>query len=369
MSLTICWFFALYQHRHEWKGATCKRFLKFDQMERDMTERQRVDLCAKSHSASLTALLALIALFGAGQTSAAPLPADLATRISANVNTVNASGALTYTVTVSNLAQYKRVCTIDPNTHRRECEIDVNSLDATGVAVDITLPSGMAIAGQVSADSGLNCSVGGTVVHCSNGTILAEDAARITVPARAPNTGGTVTVTALADPNNAITERKKTNNSARVTVTVRPPQNTNLPDLFAVANSPQSTFDGKAPVDFNVRIYNGGPVDASNVSLEYFAVYPSVLSTPSFPLGSNVNCSFITDPASGTFIGVRCTGVNVPAYNAVLMQVRMIPSNTAAHPLPPGTNYGMYGTLDPGNAIAELNERNNLFNAGVLVAP
>lgn len=333
-----------------------------------MTERQGSTVMLRLQL--LRAVLALTVLFGAGQAAAAPALADLTTRISANVGTVNAAGALTYTVTVSNLAQYKRVCTIDPGTRRRVCEPEVNSLDATGVVVEVSLPTGMT-ARQISADSGLGCGVQtsgtGTLVSCSNGTILAEDAARITVQVRAPNTGGTVTVTAVADPGNAINERKETNNRASVAVTVRPPVNTNLPDLFAVASSPQATFDGRAAVDFNVRIYNWGPVDASNVSLEYFAVSPSVLGTPSFPLGSNVTCNFIPHPTSGVFIGVRCTGVYVPAYNSVLMQLRMIPSNTAANPLPVGTNYVMYGTLDPGNAIMELNETNNLFNAGVLV--
>ena len=41
--------------------------------------------------------------------------------------------------------------------------------------------------------------------------------------------------------------------------------------------------------------------------------------------------------------------------------------NTAVNPLPAGTNYVMFGTLDPDGTLLELNELNNLFNGGVLV--
>ena len=105
-----------------------------------------------------------------------------------------------------------------------------NSLNATGVVVEVRLPMGMTAASP-TGDSGFGCAVlnSGTLVRCSNGSILAEDAGRITVPARAPNVGGAVTVTAVADPGNAIAERNEGNDSASVAVTVRPPVNTNLP--------------------------------------------------------------------------------------------------------------------------------------------
>ena len=318
----------------------------------------------------LRATLALAAtLCAAGHAAAAPALADLSTTITANIGTVNAAGAVTYTVIVANPAQYKRVCVIDPYTHRPVCEMVPNSLNATGVVVDVNLPTGMT-ATNPAGDSGFGCMVlnGGTLVRCSNGSILAEDAGRITVPARAPNVGGAVTVTAVADPGNAIAERNESNNSASVAVTVRPPVNTNLPDLFATVSSPQASFDGKTAVDFDVRIYNWGPVDAPNVTLEYRALYPSVLGTPSFtPYNGSITCPFIVG-SGGDFVGVRCNSLYVPAYNSVLMKVRMIPRNTAANPLPVGTNYVMFGTLDPDSTLLELNELNNLFNGGVLVA-
>ena len=321
----------------------------------------------------LRAGFALALAYGAaGQAAAAPALADLSTTITANLGTVNATGAVTYTVVIANPAQYKRVCAIDPDTHRPACEMVVNSLGASAVVVEVRLPTGMTAANP-TGDSGFGCAVlnGGTLVRCSNGSIAAEDAGRISVPARAPNVGGAVTVTAVADPGNAIAERNEGNNSASVALTVRPPVNTNLPDLFAIVSSAQASFDGRNPVDFDVRIYNFGPVDAPNVTLEYRALYPSVVGTPSFlPYNGAISCPFIVG-ADGFFDGVRCNNLYVPAYNSVLMKLRMIPRGTVGHalPLPPGTNYVVYGTLDPDNTLLELNEINNLFNGGVLVKP
>lgn len=320
--------------------------------------------------AFLRAAVALAAACGAAlPAAAAPSAADLVTTISANTGTVNASSPVSYNVTVSNPATYRRVCELDPETHKPVCEMVPNSLDATGVTVDINLGGGLVATGG-SGDSGFACTVlSGSLVRCINGRIFAEDAGHITVTARSPNAGGSVTTTAVADPANTIAERSETNNIASVAVTVRPPVNTNLPDLLAFVSSAQTTFNGRDTVEFDVRIYNLGPVDAPNVSLEYRSVFPSVHGTPSFtPYNGSITCPFIVG-SNGLYAGVRCNGLYVPANNSVLMKVRMAPFSPWSNPLPPGTNYGMYGMLDPDNVLLELSETNNMFNRGVLVQP
>lgn len=314
------------------------------------------------------AALALATACAAASPAAAALsPADLVTTISANTGTVNASSAVSYFVTVSNPALLKRVCALDPDTHRPVCEMVPNSLNALGVTVDINLAGGQVATGG-SGDSGFSCSVlSATLLRCFNGNIAAEDAGHITVTARSSNAGGTISTSAMADPGNTIAERSETNNGASVAVTVRPPVNTNLPDLFATVSTAQSTFNGRTPVDFDVRIYNLGPVDAINATLEYRAVFQSEISTPSFsPSNPNIVCPFIVGNG-GLFTGVRCNGLFVPANSSILMRVRMIPFWNP--PLQAGTNYVMYGTLDPDGVMQELNESNNLFNRGVLVMP
>lgn len=318
----------------------------------------------------LRAALALAATCAATfPAAAAPSAADLVTTISANTGTVNAASPLSVNVTVSNPATYRRVCAIDPDTHRPVCEMVPNSLNATGVTVDISLGGGLVATGG-SGDSGFSCQVlNAALVRCFNGSIAAEDAGHLTVTARSPNAGGTVTTTAVADPGNTIAERSETNNSASVAVTVRPPVNTNLPDLLATVSSAQPTFNGRDTVEFDVRIYNMGPVDASNVTLEYRSVFQSVHGTPAFtPASASISCPFIVG-SNGLFAGVRCNGLFVPAFNSVLMKVRMAPFAPWSNPLPAGTNYVMFGTLDPDGVLMELSETNNLFNRGVLVQP
>jgi len=296
----------------------------------------------------------------------AQVNADLSTTISANVTTVAANGNLTVTVTVANLPQYKQVCTFDPDTHRKVCEPVLNSANASGVVVDISWTGGATLSMPAVGDSGLNCQpISDAVVRCTGGFIAAGDAARITIPLRAPNAGGALSVTAVADPANAIAERSETNNGAGVAVTVRPPPNPNLADLTAYAYPLQSTTDGKQPVEFNVVINNAGPVDAYNVSVDYFVRVKSELATPIFSGDTAFDWEPIWDPLHTYWVGIRVTKVFIRAWGSVTMKVRAIPFWPPLQPN--GATYPLTGQLDPLGLVQELNEDNNGFGTGVLV--
>jgi hypothetical protein len=308
---------------------------------------------------TLRAALALAVAGAAAAPALALQNADLKTTMTANVATVAAGGSLTYAVTIANLAAYRSVCVFDPELRRRVCEPVVDSPAVTGVVVDIAFSSAPSGTPAVSGDSGFgSClQLGATQFRCQGATIQPEDAAHISVQLHAPNAGGTFTVSAQASAP-AVTERSTTNNGASVAVTVLPPPNTNLPDLFAIVYGP-STFDGVKAVDFQVRIYNQGPVDAVNASLEYHSISAASMGTPQFVGGGSPSCTFYF--TWNGLPGLQCSGLNVPAYNSVLMNLRMAPGPF----LPTGSVFGFLGMLDPNYTTQELNEQNNLYS-GIL---
>ena len=315
---------------------------------------------------ALRNLRAAIALTVASAASAPALAlqnADLKTTIAANVATVAAGGSLTYVVTVANTAAYRPFCVFDPYLKRPVCEQVVDSPTVTGVVVDFTFSSTPSATPAVSGDSGFGTclQLGATQFRCQGATIQPEDAARISVQLKAPNVGGIFSVSASASAP-GVTERSTTNNDASVAVTVLPPPNTNLPDLFAVVYGPK-TFDGVKALDFEVRIYNHGPVDAVNASLEYHAISAASMGTPQFVGAGNPSCTFYS--TWNGLPGLQCSGLYVPAFNSVLMNVRMAPGPLLRY----GSVFGFLGMLDPNNTIQELSEPNNLYSGIVTVMP
>jgi hypothetical protein len=310
---------------------------------------------------TLRALLALAVAGAAAAPALALQNADLKTTMTSNVSTVAAGGSIGYAVTVANLAAYRSVCTFDPDLRRKVCEPVVDSPAVTGVVVDITLSATPTGTPAVSGDSGFGTclKLSATQYRCQGATIQPEDAAHISVQLNAPNAGGTFTVSAQASAP-GVTERSTTNNGASVVVNVLPPPNTNLPDLFAIVSGP-STFDGVTALDFQVRIYNQGPVDAVNASLEYHAISAASMGTPQFVGAGNPTCSFYF--TWNGLPGLQCSGLYVPAYNSVVMNVRMAPGPF----LPNGSIFGFLGTLDPNNTMQELSEQNNLYSRIVTV--
>lgn len=163
----------------------------------------------------------LLGLLGASAGPAyAALAADLALSMSASPTTVAAQGTITYTITVSNIDKLSLVCSFDPVTRRRVCDL-VDSADANGVRVVDAVPTTVK---SVSNTGNFACSASGNVVTCSGGTLVAGDSATITIQATAPNAAAALTNSASVSFAAAGTpERDMTNNSATTVVSVQAP--------------------------------------------------------------------------------------------------------------------------------------------------
>lgn len=304
----------------------------------------------------LLASLALLASPAFAQTQ----PADLTVTMNASASTVPASATVNYTVTVNNVATYVRVCTFDPDTRQRICEPTVNSANAQGVVLRVTLPAGVTQPSAPSGDSGFTCSTSGSIVTCANGSIMAEDSAHVTVPLRMPNAGATLTVGAVASM--AAAERSTTNNSAAVTTTVQPPPNPNLPDLNC-SISAVNTFDGLQPVDFTMYLRNLGPVTATNASMQMFS--PFTDGALNLVPAGGFSCWYVSGAKQP--MTIQCDGGTIPPYGSVTMSVRLYPSITGR--LPSGTAFPLTVTMDPHAAMVELSESNDSCVKSVIVSP
>jgi uncharacterized repeat protein (TIGR01451 family) len=138
--------------------------------------------------------------------------------------------AITYTLTVNN----------------------IGAANATGVKVVDTVPGG--ITGIAASGSSLfSCGVAVSTVTCTGGAVNAGQNATITITGTAPSSG-TLTNTAVVDPDNTITETHEDNNtSATVNTTVGGPPPAPLLDIKKTDNSPNSypwsTGAGPDPVN------------------------------------------------------------------------------------------------------------------------
>lgn len=309
------------------------------------------------------AAIAATAVFAA-TAHAALQPPDLSLTLTGSAGTVNASGQLSYSLTVKNTAVYGTICSFDPDTHRRVCEVEPVSANAAGVLVRAMLPAGVQVLG-VSGDSGFTCTTApsgsGTLATCANGFIYADDAGHITLQVKMPNAGGSFTTTAAADPLGAIAERNESNNNASITTAVNPPPNTNLPDLNCSETTPTSTFDGRSPVDFSVFLRNSGPVTATNVTLTFSTPYTNGLLGLS--VGNGFSCRYLSAPNQS--LQVQCDGGTIAAFGSAFMTVRISPDGQ----LPSGTPFTLATYMDPYNQIPDLYRPNNNCTKAVIVSP
>jgi hypothetical protein len=123
-------------------------------------------------------------------------------------------------LTVKNPAGVRKV--FDPAT--RSWVPELYSVPASNVTVRAQLPAGWTYAGA-QTDHGFACSVAGSVVTCSGGSIAGDDQARIIVMVTAP--AGPLDVRmplqATVDPNNAIAERSESNNTGTAILVIGDP--------------------------------------------------------------------------------------------------------------------------------------------------
>ncbi len=108
-------------------------------------------------------------------------------------------GTLTYTLTVTNVA---------------------GGVPATNIEVKDTLPSGFNFLSTGVSGGGFTASQSGDIVTFSGGSLADGESATLTITGSAPQEPGTLTNTAVVDPNNQIAERNEDNNTATAMTTV-----------------------------------------------------------------------------------------------------------------------------------------------------
>ncbi|WP_448573437.1 CARDB domain-containing protein [Trichothermofontia sp.] len=108
-------------------------------------------------------------------------------------------GTLTYTLTVTNVA---------------------GGVPATNIEVKDTLPSGFNFLSTGVSGGGFTASQSGDIVTFSGGSLADGESATLTITGSAPQEAGTLTNTAVVDPNNQIAERNEDNNTATAMTTV-----------------------------------------------------------------------------------------------------------------------------------------------------
>ncbi len=195
---------------------------------------------------------------------------DLSVYAYADASPVVTGAPLTYTVEVDNSG----------------------TLDATGVVLADTLPAGVAFQ---SASPG--CTQAAGVVTCILGDLAASDFAQVEIAVVAPASPGTIT------------------NSVEVTgdqADAYPDDNTTSIDIEVVAPSADLSiyqFDSADPVGtgdsvtYTVTVGNGGPLDATNVTM-----------TDTLPTGSTFVSATPTSGSCGEAAGIVTCGLGTVAY-------------------------------------------------------
>jgi hypothetical protein len=123
-----------------------------------------------------------------------------------------------------------------------------------------------------------------------------------------------------------------------------------LPNLLATMSG--SLVNYRA-AQFSVRIYNQGPVAATNVELLFQTNVPA--GWQSLVTNGGFVCHSLVEYEPR--LGVACTGGSIPRFDSVLLTF--------------GINFYTSGVdvlsvnADPNNAIVELIENDNLANAAV----
>jgi subtilase family serine protease len=132
-------------------------------------------------------------------------PPDFSTALVGGPDPVAQGGATTWTATITN----------DGPARAR--------LSASTILVRFQVPAGLTNL-AVSTPSGYTCFISAPqTIDCQTGattTILAGDSVVVTLLGKAPNTAGSLSVTAIADPASAIPEGDETNNAATATINV-----------------------------------------------------------------------------------------------------------------------------------------------------
>ena len=264
---------------------------------------------AQNHSSQATATT--IVSGGSGS----PL-ADL-TIAKSGPTSVPTSSPMTYTLTVNN----------------------VGTAAATDIKVMDTVPAGLTAIGATGT-SLFTCAVVGQTVTCTGGAVNQGSNATISINAQSPAVIGTITNTAVVDPDNAIVEGNELNNTSALVntqVTSGPAQ----PAITLIKTDDPAVLAGAGPdpvvpggqLTYKILLTNNAPTRADDVVI--------VDGTQSLEAASITVSQVITDGAIGSHDGCRVTA---PEVRCVIRSLN--PGGTmAVHDHRPGRRIG--GLDDP----------------------
>ncbi len=278
--------------------------------------------------------------------AAAVSEADLTVSIAAPA-TVQASSPMSYVVTLRNPALHKRTCVFDPQTHHRDCEMEVISKNASAVKVTVSLPS------VTVTTSPPSCTFAPPVLTCTGLQVDADSLVVIPFNATSPATAGSVVATATVNPlPTNIAERSRGNNVAHATTTVTAPvQPPVLPDLFVSGSGNPITVSLTGPnvyTDIDFSISNIGTAPAQNV--EVLLQTGSGARMAMLTTTNGFSCG--TPGGFGNRVGLDCVGGNLAQNDTAHIIVRLAFVSLG--------NNAVSARADPNNAIQELTKTNNV---------
>jgi uncharacterized repeat protein (TIGR01451 family) len=218
---------------------------------------------------------------------------------------------------------------------------NIGPANATGVAVNFTVPAGLTVTGTSGA--GFSESQQGNVVTFSGGSINAGGSASLTVTVTAAS-AATYTVPAWAaviDPGNTIAEVNENNNNSPSTVSTLV---TDQADLTVGLSAPASAYTNQ-PFTYTLTAANGGTASASGVTVQFTLPSSNLVVTQTSGAGftESQNGQVVTF-SDGTISAGGSASLTVSVTDPV---VEVVTAAAGA------------AVIDPNNTVAESNENNN----------
>lgn len=237
-----------------------------------------------------------------------------------------------------------------------------NAAIARAVSVRIAARGGATVTS--AASSGWTCTVAAGVATCSGGTIAVGGSASIPVNVKLPSAAATVSVSAAADPSNAIAERSESNNTGSASTVVTTPV---LPDLQLRMTGPDSV-SVYADAVWTMTISNVGSAPADVVNVQWLTNWGGDMRASAMTSGA-IGFSCPIPPLEYVQQFVHCSG-NGPLQPGASATIAI-----TARPPAPGDVYGPYGqsnvtgTVDYAQLVTESNESNNAATVVSTITP
>ncbi|WP_029145554.1 DUF7507 domain-containing protein [Microbacterium luticocti] len=197
---------------------------------------------------------------------------------------------------------------------------------AAGVVIADRLPAGLV---DVAADPADDCTVTGSVVSCTAGSLTpgAQFTATVTARIDPAFTGDTLVNTATATMTTP--DSNPANNTAQTTIAVAAAST----DLSVVTTLDTAPVAGE-PVRYTLTVASAGPGDAADATLD--DTLPATITDPAVSTefgaceltGSTVHCGFGTVPAGARFT-VTVTGTLAPDAAGTLTNTATVATTTA----------------------------------------